>query len=134
MTRIPQSAALAILCSGLLCGVPANAQSGPTPGFGVGNIHEGLAIGAIAGVAAVAGIGITWLVLHNRGVVVGCVTESAGKNTLVDSGGKVYTLSEAGPPLPVGERAKLKGHKSGSAAAPAFQVRKILKDYGRCQP
>ena len=86
------------------------------------------------GVTAVAGVGITYVVLHNRGVAVGCIAESGGKKTLVDSDKKVYSLLDAGPSLPVGKRAKLKGHKSGPASAPSFQVVKVLKDYGPYQP
>jgi hypothetical protein len=112
----------------------ANAQSSQNPGFGVGNIHQGLAVGVIVGVAAVAGVGVTYLVLHNRGVAVGCIAESGGKRTLVGSDKKVYSLLDTGPSLPVGERAKLKGHKSGPASAPSFQVEKVLRDYGHCQP
>jgi hypothetical protein len=100
----------------------------------VGNIHEGLVVGALVGIAAVVGVGIAFLVLHNRGVVVGCIAESGGKRTLVLSDKKVYSLVDTGPPLPIGERAKLKGHKSGSAPAPSFRVERVLKDYGRCQP
>ena len=100
----------------------------------MGNIHEGLVVGVIAGTAAAAGVGITYLVLHNRGVVVGCVAESEGKRTLIASNKTVYALADTGPSLPVGERAKLKGHKSGPASSPSFQIKKVLKDYGRCQP
>ena len=77
--------------------------------------------------------GSLYLVLHNRGIVVGCIAEAGGNRTLVGSDKKVYSLLDAGPPLPVGERAKLKGHKSGRSSAPSFQVEKVLKDYGRCQ-
>jgi hypothetical protein len=93
-----------------------------------------LVVGVIVGIAAVAGVGITYLVLHNRGVAVGCITESGGKRTLVSSDKKVYSLLDSGPTLPVGERAKLKGHKSGPSSVPSFQVEKVLKDYGHCQP
>ena len=86
------------------------------------------------GIAAVVGVGITFLILHNRGVVVGCIAESCGKRTLVRADKKVYSLLDGGPFLPVGERAKLKGDKSGPSTAPSFQVVKVLKDYGRCQP
>jgi hypothetical protein len=125
---------LALLFAELFAGTPANAQSNQNPGFGVGNIHQGLAVGVIVGVAAVAGVGITYVVLHNRGVAVGCIAESGGKRTLVDSDKKIYSLLDTGPSLPVGERAKLKGHKSGPVSAPSFQVEKVLKDYGNCQP
>lgn len=117
---------------GIFPAIPARAQS--NSGYGVGDIHEGLVVGVIVGVAAVLGGTITYFVLHNRGVVVGCITESGGKKTLVDSSKKVYALAETGPALPAGERAKLKGRKSGSAPAPSFEVEKVLKDYGPCQP
>ena len=109
----------------------AEAQSNP-PGFGVGPIHKGLAGGVVVGAAAVVGVGITFLVLHNRGVLTGCITESGGKKTLVSSG-ELYSLVETGSSLPIGDRAKLKGHKQGPASAPSFQVNKVLKDYGHCQ-
>jgi hypothetical protein len=112
----------------------ADAQSSQNPSFGVGNIHEGLVVGVIVGVAAAAGVGITLLVLHNRGVMEGCIAESAGKRTLVRADKKVYSLVDVGSPLPVGERAKFKGHKSGPSSSPSFQVEKVLKDYGHCQP
>jgi hypothetical protein len=65
---------------------------------------------------------------------VGCVTESGGKRTLVGSDKKVCSLLDAGPSLPVGERVKLTSLRSGPASAPSFQARKLLKDYGHCQP
>jgi len=99
----------------------------------VGNIHEGLVIGVAVGVAAVMTVGITYVVLHNRGVEVGCVAESGGKRTLL-AAGTLYSLADSGPPLPVGERVKLKGHKSGPASSPSFQVDRVLKDYGPCKP
>jgi len=129
---------LALLLAGLSTAPPANAQSKSDQGFGVGSIeiHHGLIVGITVGVVVVAGVGIATLVivLHNRGVVVGCVVESGGKRTLVGSNKKVYSLADTGPPLPVGERVKVKGHKSGPSSAPSFQVEKVLKDYGHCQP
>jgi hypothetical protein len=124
---------VAALVSILFAVTPANAQS-QNSGYGVGNVHHGLAVGVAVGVASVAGVGITYLVLHNRGVAEGCIAESGGKRTLIRSRKVAYSLSETGPPLPVGERVKLKGHTSGPASAPSFQVEKLLKDYGRCKP
>jgi hypothetical protein len=123
-----------LLIAELLAAPQATAQSSQNSGYGVGNIHQGLVVGVIAGVAAAAGVGITYLILHNRGVVVGCITESGGRRTLVRTDKKVYSLVDTGPALPVGERAKLKGRRSGPASAPSFQVEKVLRDYGRCQP
>jgi hypothetical protein len=133
-TSLFASLVVAALVSMLCVVTPANAQSNQNSGYGVGNIHHGLVVGVAVGVVAVAGVGITYLVLHNRGVAVGCITESGGKRTLVRSGKAVYSLSDTGPPLPIGERVKLKGHKSGPSASPSFQVDKVLKDYGHCQP
>jgi hypothetical protein len=109
----------------------ANAQSGQPAPLSV-NIHEGLAIGAVVGVVALAAAVVAFLVLHNRAVAVGCIAESGGKKTFAGSDKKIYTLLDTGQPLPVGDRAKLKGHKSGPASAPSFRVDKVLKDYGRC--
>lgn len=136
MTRKASSVArilIAILSSAGFVS-PANAQSNQNSSFGVGDIHRGLVIGVGVGVAAAAGIGITYLVIHNRGVMAGCIAESGGKMTLLGSDRKVYSLAGTGPSLPVGERVKLKGRKSGPASSPSFQVQRILKDYGPCRP
>jgi hypothetical protein len=68
---------------GLFAAAPANAQSGQNSVYGAGNIDHGLVAGIIAGVAAIARVGITYLLLHNGGVVAGCIAESGGKRTLV---------------------------------------------------
>ena len=130
MTQASRCACLGLVS--LLAVTSANAQSGQNTGFQINPVSRGLVVGAIVGVAAVAGVGITFLVLHNRGVVVGCITEADGKRTLVDSNKKVYSLVDTGASPPVGDRAKLKGHKSGPASAPSFEVKKVLKDYGHC--
>ncbi len=111
----------ALLLAGLFAAPPAHAQTSQSPGFGVGNIDHGLVVGAIVGIAAVAGIVVTFLVLHNRGVVVGCVAESGGKRSLVTSDKTVYSLLDGGPLLTVGDRETLKGHKSGPSSARSFR-------------
>ena len=126
------AAVLAVFCAAFL-DTPAHAQAPRAAGYGVGNIDEGLVVGALVGIGAVLGVGITYLVLHNRGVVEGCITQFGGTTSLVRNG-KTVSLSITGPSLPVGDRAKLKGHKSGHEPSPSFQVEKVLKDYGRCQP
>lgn len=125
---------IVVLSSALLAVTPANAQSNQNSGYGVGNLHHGLVVGVAVGVGVVAGVGITYLVIHKRGVVTGCIAESGGKRTLFSSDKRVYILLDTSPALPVGERIKLKGHKAGPASSPTFQVEKTLKDYGRCQP
>jgi hypothetical protein len=129
-TRRRCQSVAAILCLTIATSARADNQ------FGVGSIDRGLVVGAVVGVAAAAGVGITVLVvvLHNRGVAAGCIVESAGKKTLVGSDKRVYTLLGDGPFPPPGERVKLKGHKSGRSSDRSFQVEKVLKDYGKCQP
>jgi hypothetical protein len=122
-----------ILCAGVFAVASPDVHASQQ-GFGVGPIDEGLVVGAIAGIAAVAAVGITFLVLHNRGVVTGCVAESGGKRTLVASDKTIYELSDGGAAMPAGDRVKLKGHKSGPASARSLRVDKVLKDYGHCQP
>lgn len=117
----------AMLFSTLLTVSPAKAQFRVGPG-------PGLAVAAVVGAAAVVGGVITFFVLHNRGVIAGCIAESGDRKTLVTSEKRVYSLSDTGPPLPVGERVKLKGRKLGPSSSPSFQVEKIVKDYGHCQP
>lgn len=136
MISPPRFACLApaLVLAGLCTPAPADAQSSQNPGFGVGNIHQGLAIGVVVGAAALVGVGITFLVLHNRGVAEGCIAESGGKRTLTGFDKKVYSLLDTGPSLPVGDRVKVKGRRSGPASDPSFQVNKVLKDFGRCQP
>jgi hypothetical protein len=95
------------------------------------SIDHGLVVGVLVGVVAVAGVAVTYVVVHNRGIVSGCISESGG--TLVASDNTVYSLPDTGSSLPVGKRVKLKGHKLGPASSRSFQVEKVLKVYGPCQ-
>jgi hypothetical protein len=71
---------MAVSSLALFPAVPANAQSNQNPGFGVGNVQHGLVVGVAVGVAAAAGIGITYLVIHKTvEVVAGCIAESSEK-------------------------------------------------------
>ena len=124
--------AVRYLVLGVLALTSANAASFD-PGAKLATDVELVVVGIVV-VGVGLGVGITYLVLHNRGVAVGCIIESGGKKTFIGSDKKAYSLLDTGPSLPVGERAKLKGHKSGPASAPSFQVEKVLKDYGPCHP
>lgn len=100
----------------------------------VGYISGGQAVGILAGIAITAagvGIGVTYLVLHNRGITTGCVTET-GRRKVLTTGSKAYSLVETGPALSPGERYKLKGQMSGPSSARIFTVDKMLKDLGSC--
>src|ERR1700681_2010068 len=63
---------------------------GYNPGMGGYHSSTGIAIGA----AAAAGVGIAYLVLHNRvtGKVVGCVESSGSTMLLSDDKNSTYTL------------------------------------------
>ena len=115
---------------------PAYSQSSQNSGFGVGPVDKGLVVGAIVGVgvAIAAGITVTYFIVHNRGVAVGCIAEVDGRRTLSGDDKKTYALADGGPSLPVGDRLKVKGRKTNSPSMPSLQVERILKDYGRCQP
>ncbi len=95
---------------------------------------RGQVAGIIAGfvvAGAGIGIGVTYLIRHNRGITTGCVTETGGGKVLT-TGARAYSLIETGPALAAGERYKLKGHKSGPSSARIFTIDKMLKDLGRC--
>jgi hypothetical protein len=97
---------------------------------------SGAAIGA--GVGAAAGIGAAYLLLRNRGTIVGCVEpSSAGKMKLMNEKDKnTYALLASNDViLAPGERVALKGKKTkdSSSGEPVFQVEKLAKDYGSCK-
>jgi len=97
-------------------------------------VSRGEEAGIIAGIAvagAGVGIGVTYLILHNRGITTGCITEAGGRKVLT-TGSRAYSLIETGPALAAGERYKLKGQTSGPSSARTFTVDKILKDLGGC--
>lgn len=124
--------AVCCLVLGLFALPSSKAQAAP---FQI--VSNGEAAGIIVGIVVVSagvGVGITYLILHDRSVAEGCIAESGGKRTLVGSDKTVYSLVDSGPSLPVGQRAKLKGHKSGPKSARSLQVEKVLKVYGPCQP
>jgi len=124
--------AVCCLVIGLLALTSSKARAAPYQ-----IVSNGEAAGIIVGIVVVGvgvGVGITYLIVHERSVAEGCIAEAAGKRTLVGSDKTVYSLLDAGPSPPVGQRVKLKGHKSGPKSARSFQVEKILKVYGPCQP
>lgn len=89
-------------------------------------------LGGLLAVGAGVGIGTAYLISHNRGVSTGCVSDSAGRKLFTTDTKQAYALVEQGQLLTVGERFKLKGHKSGPASAPVFTVSRMLKHYGPC--
>jgi hypothetical protein len=127
------SAALA-LC--LLPGLPALPQTNG----GYGNIgpSKGEVIGIIVGAAAaltVVGL-IIYHETHKHPSITGCVAPVADGLTLKnEKDKKVYVLSGDSAALRAGERVTLKGQKiKGSFEKPSFQVEKLTRDYGTCNP
>lgn len=107
-----------------------------TPGYkppsGGYSSSTGIAIGA----AAAAGVGVTYLVLHNRNTILGCVEPStAGIKLMNEKDKNTYALLASNDViLAPGERVKLKGKKSkDDSGQVSFQVQKLLKDYGSCK-
>jgi hypothetical protein len=123
-------------------GAPQPAGGAPQPSGGynpsMGGYHTstGIAIGA----GAAAGVGIVYLVLHNRnrGKVVGCLqsANNASETLRDDKRRETYTLiNSESVPLKAGERVALKGKKiSQSSGGLAFEVHGLVTDYGQCEP
>jgi hypothetical protein len=92
----------------------------------------GIAIGA----GAAAGVGVAYLVLHNRGSLSGCVAsrdngqmELIGKNPADTH----VLLNNSSVSLQPGERVKLKGKKVHDGSGQSmFEVHGLAKDYGPC--
>jgi hypothetical protein len=126
------SAAVA-LC--LLLALPAFPQIG-------GNLNIGPSKGeviAIIVVAAAAITGVGFLIYHEthkHPSITGCVASGADGLTLKnEKDKKVYALSGDTAALRNGEQVTLKGKKiKSSIGKPSFQVEKLTKDYGTCNP
>ena len=128
------STALA-LC--LLLSLPTFAQTG---GFSLGNIGPSNAevVAIIVGIAVVITVGgfLIYHETHKHPSITGCVASGADGLTLKnEKDKKVYALSGDFAALGVGERGTLKGKKvKDSNGRASFQVEKLTKDYGKCNP
>jgi hypothetical protein len=120
--------AVGYLVLGVFALTPASAEASPSSGEVVA------VIAGLAGAGAALGFAIVHSSVDSHQIAEGCITEADGKRTLMDSSKRVYSLLDSGVSVPVGQRAKLKGYKSGPKSAPTFQVDKVLKVYGPCQP
>ena len=132
-SQLRSSAALA-LC--LLLGLPALPQT--SGGYGNIGPSKGEVVGIIVGAAAaltVVGF-IIYHETHKHSSITGCVAPGADGLTLKNEKDKnVYVLSGDSAALRAGERVTLKGKKiKGSIEKPSFQVEKLTRDYGTCNP
>jgi hypothetical protein len=121
----------------LLLSLPTFAQTG---GFSFGKIgpSKGEVVGIIVGVAVaitVSGV-LIYHETHKHPSITGCVATGADGLTLQnEKDNKVYALSGNSAALGVGERDTLKGNKvKNSNGRASFQVDKLTKDYGKCNP
>lgn len=94
----------------------------------------GIVVGVVAAIT-VAGL-LVYRQTHNHPSITGCVASSADGLTLQnEKDKKVYALSGDSVALKAGERVALKGKRSkDSNGKPSFQVEKLSKDYGTCDP
>jgi hypothetical protein len=133
LTTFVASSALAQYGGGGGTGMGAGAPGTPgyvAPKSGYGS---GKAIGIGVGAAA-AGAGTLFLVMHNRGVVTGCVRQTDDGLRLVDEKkNKSYALEAGSVSVKPGDRVELKGKKSsGDGGAQMFEPTKVVKNLGSC--
>src|ERR1700683_4138138 len=107
--------AVGYLVLGLLALTSASAEASEVLAIVAGLAGSGVALGFV----------IVHASIHSRQIAEGCIAEADGKRTFVDSSQRVYSLLDSGVSVPVGQRAKLKGYKSGPKSAPTFQVDKV---------
>ena len=88
---------------------------------------------------AVAGAAIVVLVVilvhrsHNKAVITGCLSATAGGVSLTDEKDKrVYGLSGNPPGAKLGERMTLEGKRTNVNRMPVFEARGVIKDFGPC--
>ncbi|HLI31094.1 MAG TPA: hypothetical protein VKV79_08365 [Terriglobia bacterium] len=111
-------------------GTPSSTSGVYTPPKGGYSSSTGIAIGAGAAAAGV----LAYLMLRNRGSIVGCVEESShGFKLFNEKDKKTYALDEGNLTLKPGERLELSGKKvKSSSGEPAFEAKKLVKNYGSC--
>ena len=128
------STALA-LC--LLLAVTAFPQIGNLGNLGNIGPSKGEIITIIAGVAdAITAVGFfVYHETHKHPSITGCAAFGADGLTLQNEKDKrVYALSGDCAALKAGERVTVRGKKVQDFAGPSFQVDRLTKDFGSCNP
>ena len=126
------STALIIALALVLC-IPVEAQnSGKIVSNGT---IAGVVVGVVAGVAVVAIVAIHY---SRKRTITGCVGSATEGMTITDEKDKQsYTLSGDTTNIKPGDRIRLEGRKAklkGSDKSPVWEARKVIKDFGVCQP
>jgi hypothetical protein len=133
MRTLLRSSTVLAVC--LVLAVSAFPQSG---GYGSIGPSKGEVVGIIAGAAAV--VGVTGYLIyrgsHKHASIQGCViSDQNGLSLQNEKDKKTYALEGDSATLRAGQRVGLSGKKvKDSAGKLTFQVQKLTKDYGACQP
>jgi hypothetical protein len=122
-----------VLALCLLLVLPTFPQTGGHIGPSNGEI-VGIIVGAVAAITVV-GI-LIYREAHKHPSITGCVATGAdGLNLKNEKDKEIYTLSGDSTALRAGERVTLKGKKiQDSGGKLSFQVERLTKDYGTCNP
>ena len=119
----------------LVLAVAAFPQSG---GYGSIGPSKGEVVGIIAGAAAVVGVTgyLIYRSSHKHASIQGCVTsDQNGLSLSNEKDKKTYALVGDSATLRPGQKVALSGKKMKDATGKlTFQVQKLTKDFGACQP
>ena len=126
--KLGRAVLIAFLCIALVA--PARAESLQTAG-------EQLTA-AIVVVSAAIAVGITFLILHEKHKttpITGCITtEVRGMKVMDDKDKRIYVLSGDTASVKSGDRMTLEGKRRAGGKESVFEIRRVTKDFGVCQP
>lgn len=115
--------------------VPAFPQSG---GFGSIGPSKGEVIGLSVAAGAALGVGgyLIYRATHKHASIEGCViSDQNGLSLQNEKDKKTYPLAGDSATLKAGQKVALNGKKvKDSTGKLTFQVQKVTKDYGACNP
>jgi hypothetical protein len=122
-------AVIAVLCVALIA--PARAESLETAGK---QITAGIVV-----VSAAVGVLVVFLIIHykhRKSSITGCVVSGANGVSLTDENDKrTYALSDDTGAVKAGQRMKVEGKRQNEKNGTfSFEVQKISKVFGACQP
>ncbi|HTC87990.1 MAG TPA: hypothetical protein VK686_06810 [Bryobacteraceae bacterium] len=110
--------------------VPARAESITTAG---NQILAGIIVVSVA-----AGVLVTVLVLHYKHkklAITGCVISAQNGLSLTDEKDKrIYILSGDALGIKPGDRMTLEGSRTSQKKNPVFDAKRVIMDFGVCQP
>jgi hypothetical protein len=125
---LSRAAIIAVLSVGLIA--PADAESIDTAGK---QITAGIAAASVA-----VGALVVFLIVHyqhKKSSVTGCVVSAGNGVSLTDENDKrTYALSGDTRGVKAGERMKIEGKRQSGNGTFNFEVQKVSKVFGVCQP